>query len=544
MSVKPPPVKEGDAGLRDFRHSIKLVQEGLKNRFDREFHRKELARWQKYYRTLSGKHPEGSDSAEHYAKISKLCGELLEEYGLEPPPKKRSSKEYIPPALAYPAFPDEITHRIHFLEGPGIRRQRAIEMAKHASFVSKQISGTGRVLLSAGVASDQVQIFERIVETLGDLIGGDLKKAGFDIGYEMRPEGVEPGASWSPNPLPPELPWARIVADNGNARGYTWQARVLGDGYLGHNQEGAPADIPDITAVTSWDPDAYWRDILELTDNNRVAETLPLVEKVPGEEREILFDEVVYLRFLTGTVPRAEDLIFLSRKYIRKSLIFERLEEEFSVFQDYLDAELQADPPPLEKIPRLNPEFGQYMLPPWPPASDWPATRALLSSFTTPGGPRGRIFSVNIDIGESSLERCFAGYMVAAENAFRRDRSIPEIGRGWVSEVALLDLVRVYWPSAIHQWRPGFLGLQSVDIFVHEERLAIEYQGQQHYEAVDLFGGEEGLLSTQARDKRKRELLRLHDVILLEWPYDVPIHTAELRKRLTTLGIRLPAQSL
>lgn len=544
MSLKPPTVKEGDAGLSDFRHSIKLVQGGLKNKFDREFHRKELARWQKYYRTLSAKRLEGSDSARHYAKISKLCGELLEEYGPEPPPRKKPTKAYTPATLRYPAFPDNITHRVHFLEGPGIRRRRAVEMAEHASFISRQISGTGRVLLSAGVPSDQVQIFERIVETIGDLMGGDLKKAGFDIGYEMRPEGVEPGASWYPNPLPPELPWARIVADNGSARGYTWQAKVMGDGYLGHNKKGVPTDIPDITTVTSWDPDADWRNILELTDNNRLVQALQLVEKVPGAEREILFDEVVYLRFLTGTVPRAEDLVLLSKKYISKSLIFERLEEEFSVFQDYLDAELQADPPPLEKIPRLTSGFGRDMLPPWPPASDWPATKALLSSFTTPGGPRGRIFSINIDIGESSLEQCFASYMVAAENAFRRDRSIPEIGRGWVSEVALLDLVRIYWPDAIHQWKPGFLGLQSVDIFVQEERLAIEYQGQQHYEAVDLFGGEEGLVSTQARDKRKRELLQLHDVRLIEWPYDAPIRTKELRKRLSTLDIRLPVQSV
>jgi hypothetical protein len=540
MTLKPPSPKDGDAGLSDFRHAVTLVQESLKNKFDREFHRKELARWQKYYRTLSAKRPEESDSARHYAKLSKLCGELLEEYGPEPAPKKRPSKTYTPAPLTYPAFPESITHRIHFLEGPGIRRQRAIEMAEHAPFVSRQTSGTGRVLLSAGVPSDQVQLFERIVETIGDLMAGDLKKAGFDIGYEMRPEGVEPGASWHPNPLPPELPWARIVSDNGNARGYTWQARVMGDAYLGYDQKGVPKDIPDITDVTSWDPDGDWLKILKLTDDNRVDEALQLIEQVPGEEREILLDEVVYLRFLTSTVPRAEDLIFLSRKYIRRSLISERLEEEFSVFQDYLDAELQADPPLLEKIPRLNPEFGRDMLPPWPPASDWPATKATLSGFTTPGGPRGRIFSVNIDIGEGSLEQCFASYMVAAENAFRRDRSIPEIGRGWVSEVALLDLVRIYWPSAVHQWRAGFLGLQSVDIFVPEERLAIEYQGQQHYEAVDLFGGEEGLIATQARDKRKRELLRLHDVRLLEWPYDAPIHTEELRGRLNALGIQIP----
>lgn len=540
MTLKPPSPKDGDAGLNDFRHAVTLVQESLKNKFDREFHRKELARWQKYYRTLSAKRPEESDSARYYAKLSRLCGELLEKYGPEPAPKKRPSKTYTPAPLTYPAFPESITHRIHFLEGPGIRRQRAIEMAEHASFVSRQTSGTGRVLLSAGVPLDQVQLFERIVETIGDLMGGDLKKAGFDIGYEMRPAGVKSGASWRPNPLSPELPWARIVADNGNARGYTWQARVMGDAWLGHAQKGLPKDIPDITDVTSWDPNEDWLKILKLTDDNRVGEALQLIEQVPGEEREILFDEVVYLRFLTSTVPRAEDLIFLSRKYIRKSLISERLKEEFSVFQGYLDAEIQSDPPLLEKIPRLNPEFGRQMLPPWPPASDWPATKATLSGFTTPGGPRGRIFSINIDIGEGSLEQCFASYMVAAENAFRRDRSIPEIGRGWVSEVALLDLVRIYWPSAVHQWRAAFLGLQSVDIFVPEERLAIEYQGQQHYEAVDLFGGEEGLIATKARDKRKRELLRLHDVRLLEWPYDAPIQREELRGRLNALGIQIP----
>jgi len=540
MHLKPPTSKEGDAGLESFRESLKLLQSSLKNRFDREFHREELARWKKYYLTLSAKHPNGSDRFIHYFKVSKLCGDLLDEYGPEPPPKKRASKPFQPAVLEYPAFPEAITHRIHFLEGPNIKRRRAAKLAEHAPFVSRQTSGTGRVLLSVGVASDDVQLFERVVEAIGDLMGGDLKRAGFDIGYEMRPEGLEPGASWSPNPLPPELPWARIVADNGNACGYSWQARALGDTYTGHNQKGLPTDIPNTDAVASWDPDIDWRNVLELTNENRVEEALALVENLSASDREHLFDEVIYLRFLTNTVPKAGDLVLLSKKHIRKSLISDRLEEEFIVFQGYLDAKLQADPPPLEKLPRLSPEFGLGMVPHWPPASDWPATKALLSSFTTPGGPGGRIFSVNVNIGESSLERCFASYMVAAENAFRRDRSIPEIGRGWVSEVALLDLVRDSWPSAVHQWRPGFLGLQSVDIFVPEEQLAIEYQGQQHYEAVDLFGGEEGLLMTQERDQRKRELLRLQDIKLLEWPYDAPIRREELLNRLRRLGIHPP----
>ncbi|MAB50255.1 hypothetical protein [Marinobacter sp.] len=130
--------------------------------------------------------------------------------------------------------------------------------------------------------------------------------------------------------------------------------------------------------------------------------------------------------------------------------------------------------------------------------------------------------------------------MISAENAFRRDRAIPEIGRGWASEVALLDLVRKFWPSTVHQWRPKFLGLQSVDIHNQELGLSIEYQGQQHYEPVALFGGEEGVRSTQARDQKKKALLAANGVRLLEWPYDLTITEEQLVVRLGEIGILLP----
>ena len=133
-----------------------------------------------------------------------------------------------------------------------------------------------------------------------------------------------------------------------------------------------------------------------------------------------------------------------------------------------------------------------------------------------------------------------ASAMVAAEEAFRRERSIPEIGCGWVSEVALLDLVRTIWPSAVHQWRPPFLGLQSIDIHVPELALAIEYQGQQHYEPIALFGGQEGFDLTRARDEKKRALLARQGVRLLEWRYDVPITRAELTSQLTSIAIIVP----
>lgn len=540
MRLKPPPPEAGESGLLAFREAVKLREEAITNRWDRQFHRKELAKWQKLYATLAGKRDPGSHAAKHFASLSKLCGELLAEYGQEPPPKKRAPRTFTAAPLVYPNFPEEITHRLHFLEGPSLRRQRATQLADHAEFVSRQISGTGRTLLSVGVPRTEVIFFERLVEAIGDLLFGDLAKAGFDTSYVMRPEGIPQGKDWTANSLDPNLPIARIWADNGKARGYSWQARALDKQFRGRDGQGLPDDLPDIANSRPWDPDPTWQRILNLTETDRLQEAIGLVEKIPAQEREALFDEVLYLRFLTGTSVKAQDIRLVARKYVRDSLIAGRLLEEFETFLGYLDGALQEEPPILEHLSRLRSEFGSAMLPPMPPASDWPALRRYLSGFTTPGGPRGRIFSINIDIGFGNVTDFFASYMIAAENSFRRDRSIPEIGRGWASEVALLDLVRKFWPSAVHQWRPGFIGLQSVDIHVPEINLAIEYHGQQHYEPVALFGGEEGFRSTKARDEKKKALLVAQGVRLLEWPYTAPITEEELKMRLSELDVSLP----
>lgn len=42
------------------------------------------------------------------------------------------------------------------------------------------------------------------------------------------------------------------------------------------------------------------------------------------------------------------------------------------------------------------------------------------------------------------------------------------------------------------------------DIFIPELNLAVEYQGAQHFKAVPLFGGDEGLKKAKERDKIKK----------------------------------------
>ena len=108
-----------------------------------------------------------------------------------PPPKKRRANG----AADLPDFPDDITHRIHFLEGPGIRRQRAVALATYEPAVSRQTSARGCVLVSVGVRKDQVRLYERLMEAIGDLVMGDYSAAGFDIGDVMRPEGIPDGQS-------------------------------------------------------------------------------------------------------------------------------------------------------------------------------------------------------------------------------------------------------------------------------------------------------------------------------------------------------------
>jgi hypothetical protein len=539
MILKPPSPETGDAGLEAFRASAKLYEDALRNRFSREFYRKDLAKWQKLYGTLAAKREAGSAAATHFTRLSALCGELLAEYGLEAPAKKRPAKAVTPIPLTYPDFSDDITHRIHFLEGPGIRRQRAVELAPHAPAVSRQTSACGRVLISIGVQKDQVHLFERLVEAIGDLAQSDYEAAGFDVGYVMRPAGIRHGQSWTANPLDPALPIARIWADNQTARGYGLQARLLGDQWYGVDGKGLPEDLPDISGGP-WDPDPHWQRVLELTEADRLHEAMDLVDAVPGRDREPLFDEVIYLRFLTKTSLRAQDIRLLARKHIERSLIAGRLQEEFEAFLDHLDAQFALEPPVLEEMTILRSDFGSMMKPPMPPASDWAAFRRYKAQFTNPSGQRGRIFSINIGVADTGASAFFASAMVAAEEAFRRERSIPEIGRGWVSEVALLDLVRTIWPSAVHQWRPAFLGMQSVDIHVPELGLAIEYQGQQHYCPIAHFGGQEGLDLTRARDEKKRVLLARRGVRLLEWRFDVPITKAALLSHLAKMAILVP----
>jgi len=60
---------------------------------------------------------------------------------------------------------------------------------------------------------------------------------------------------------------------------------------------------------------------------------------------------------------------------------------------------------------------------------------------------------------------------------------------------------------------------QHFDYWFPEHDIAVEYQGKQHYEPIELFGGKAAFLMNMERDERKRNICEENDVVLIEIPY-------------------------
>lgn len=534
---KAPSASQGKFGIDDYRSRLLDYECSLRNKLDRSFYRKELGVRAKRYKTLAAQRPVDSSAAIHFRALARLHQEMLDDFGDEPPPKPRRKRlEHAP--LVYPSLPDDCVHRAHFLANGSLRRERSAALAVYADAVAKQIAPDGSEILSAGIVSERVEFLERLVESIGaeGLHLRPNKNGGF---YDyINSQGVRiSGIGWEDL----DSPWRRMRDDNFQAKLYHWR---MWRGGL-EPSIALPSDCPRIPESLPWDPDPRFNEILQLTQADLLADALKKLYEVPSNEREVLYDEVIYLKYLLGETLRGDDLRYVARKYISGSSISSRLEEQFEEFIALLDKQLaEAGPipdsfPGVADIRDLLQNDPNPVIRNTPPLSDWKATGehyyTAFHAFGHPIRPRGRIFVWNPDLTSSSkraLQGAFSPELRAAEDAFRRAHSIAEIVRGWASETALFDLVQEMYPAAVHQWRPAFLGMQSIDIYIPSLNLAIEYQGEQHYRAIDRFGGEEGLAATKARDARKRALLESNGVQLLEWSYNRPLYKDEVESAL------------
>ena len=92
----------------------------------------------------------------------------------------------------------------------------------------------------------------------------------------------------------------------------------------------------------------------------------------------------------------------------------------------------------------------------------------------------------------------------------------------WVTEELVFKFTKKLYKqhNVIYQHRPFFLvsdigGQMSYDVFITGLNVAIEYQGKQHFEPVEFFGGEENFYKTVERDKLKKQLSEVSGVKLI-----------------------------
>jgi hypothetical protein len=136
-------------------------------------------------------------------------------------------------------------------------------------------------------------------------------------------------------------------------------------------------------------------------------------------------------------------------------------------------------------------------------------------------------------MNERKLLKIIHNITRSAEDDLRKKHELPAVGEGWIQETILFHKIQSVFSNTevIHQGSPQWLGRQRLDIWIPKWKVAVEYNGKQHYEAVDFFGGLEGLRKQQELDEQKAVLCTENGVRLFIVRYDEDIDEAVLRIR-------------
>ena len=116
------------------------------------------------------------------------------------------------------------------------------------------------------------------------------------------------------------------------------------------------------------------------------------------------------------------------------------------------------------------------------------------------------------------------------ENILREIENLPKIGEGWTSEVTLRnhinEILSSYNLECIFHYRPSFLEGLELDLFFEykENKIGIEYQGEQHFKPIDFFGGKKAFVKLIERDKKKKKLCQANNIRLIYFNFDEPLN--------------------
>lgn len=98
----------------------------------------------------------------------------------------------------------------------------------------------------------------------------------------------------------------------------------------------------------------------------------------------------------------------------------------------------------------------------------------------------------------------------------------------------MYKLISELFPDCVVQCEasPAWLGRQRLGAFLPDVKFAIEYQGQQHFASVGLFGSEDGWRRAVERDAIKKRLCEENGVTLVYVDHGESLTLANLRRRL------------
>lgn len=122
----------------------------------------------------------------------------------------------------------------------------------------------------------------------------------------------------------------------------------------------------------------------------------------------------------------------------------------------------------------------------------------------------------------------------AIENSVREQLGFRKIGDAWVSETMLFNIVKGLYPNEeiIRHHRPQWLEGLELDIYLPNLNIGLEYQGIQHFQAIEHWGGQDQLNKQQEHDSRKKKICKELGVRLVCINYDEPMSAEYISMRI------------
>ena len=104
----------------------------------------------------------------------------------------------------------------------------------------------------------------------------------------------------------------------------------------------------------------------------------------------------------------------------------------------------------------------------------------------------------------------------------------------WKNESSLYSIIRSLYPNSTvyRRYRPPYLHGLEFDIFIEEMNLALEYQGMQHFEPVEHWGGIKYLRYVRSHDQYKKEICDKLGISLVYFNYKDKITKENVQMKL------------